>query len=667
MGYALPLSDAEWREGLIETLPNRWQSLFRRRHEREVRQDRRTGNLRLLMAVRTLCDSARGGLRMDATDSDICTQADITARDFVRRLQQVKAIARPREGIRCWGHEIGQIEERLQTFWARELMRRRGLLDLWPETEMRSAALKRLQSAKWWRRVYRKLHARTVEACSIDLGLVRRQAGVYVSDDQAKNHRAGRARNAAVLETVIAVNDHGQDYALAELAACGVANAEIRRKELLTRVAGFDLIANDCGHIGFMVTMTCPSRFHKTRAQGAADNPKWDGSTPRDGQQWLCRAWERCRAAAGRAGIEWYGFRIAEPQQDATPHWHSLLFLARETVAVITKEKRKLKDGTIKVSIRTKPGGKDAVAILKKLVKRYFLDTDMPNEPGAQKHRIDFEQIDRNKGSAVGYVIKYVSKNIDGHGVGQDLYGNDAITTSQRVIAWASTWGIRQFQQIGGAPVTIWRELRRVHPENVPDDAPEPLRAAMSALNVGKLEPGVQALAWKRYTMLQGGWACKRKALNVRLLKEQTGECGVYGEVMPPRPIGVEATGIQLFRNHIHEMNPATAPFQRRLEMAVESERAQWLIGQGDRVTAIATAQRLFALQLSGAAAQPRIHVNNCTGGSMDPPASMFAPVHRHRPKLRKFRVWEKPDTTTAAGPAIPAMRYPQQRCGQLQ
>ena len=36
-----------------------------------------------------------------------------------------------------------------------------------------------------------------------------------------------------------------------------------------------------------------------------------------------------------------------------------------------------------------------------------------------------------------------------------DLYGNEAMTASQRVDAWASTWRVRQFQQIGGAPVTI--------------------------------------------------------------------------------------------------------------------------------------------------------------------------------------------------------------------
>lgn len=96
------------------------------------------------------------------------------------------------------------------------------------------------------------------------------------------------------------------------------------------------------------------------------------------------------------------------------------------------------------------------------VVRAYAL-CESPNEPGAQEHRFKVERIDPNKGSAVGYVAKYVSKSIDGEGVGLDLETGAAGTTAaSRIVAWARLWGVRQFQFFGVPAITPTRELYRL-------------------------------------------------------------------------------------------------------------------------------------------------------------------------------------------------------------
>lgn len=624
-GAAMALTDFRLK---INRAVGRFPASWRTRLEDALGSKRNWPDLeRWASQVFTLTEAERGGLRPDASDGEVCQQADVTARDFRRRIDMLRRLMhqgasyawmRARWGVRA-------VPLMLAGF-CRKLLEERGLAEVWRWTGARQseAGVARMCCPHFWRRVYRRLLARTVEATAVRLGLVRRSTGIYCSDDALKRSQAQDKRNAAVLGDVVAVNDHLQTYKLAELAATGVANQEIRRHELLTRIAGFELIAKDCGHIAYMVTVTCPSRFHaaKMAANGrTVDNGKFDGSTPREGQEYLCKQWARLRSAAtagkrGELGRQWYGFRIAEPQHDGTPHWHLLLFMPHEVV-------------------NKKGGAMSSAAVMRSLFLGYFLENDSPTERGAAEYRVDFEEIDWSKGSAVGYVIKYVSKNIDGHGVELDLYGEPAITSSQRVRAWARTWGVRQFQQVGGAPVGVWRELRRVHPDNVPETAPEPLRECISAMNVAKVEPGVQSLAWAKYTRAQGGTGVCRKALRVKLVKEAQQGQTRYGEERPEKPVGVMAWETVLFRNHIHEMSPSAAPFERRETMEVESERARWVIGHRIDAMAMAVAAQVF--QRSGEAAPPRIHVNNCTAALMAPPRSEFLPVVRRRKKLRRF------------------------------
>jgi len=318
------------------------------------------------------------------------------------------------------------------------------------------------------------------------------------------------------------------------------ANPRIRRAELMTRIAGFEACAAALGHVAEFWTVTCPSRFHARRSDDGRANQKYDaGKTPKDAQDHLVATWAKCRAALQRRGVRAYGFRIAEPHHDGCPHWHLLLFMPA-----------------------------DAVEKARALVLRYFLEQHEPHEAGARAQRCKFVAIEPGKGSAVGYVAKYVAKSIDGYGLEKDLLGNPALLAAERVEAWAATWGIRQFQQIGGAPVGVWRELRRMTGEERLTDAAEQARQAANA-GAGKWAAG-----WAEYMRIQGGPMVKRADLVLTCARTPEGEKwdAAAGAMVPAEnaygePCARSVWGVR----------------DTRREIAWASRRFKWIAPKGDR------------------------------------------------------------------------------------
>ncbi|OCG20558.1 hypothetical protein A9G23_06970 [Gilliamella sp. App4-10] len=343
-------------------------------------------------------------------------------------------------------------------------------------------ALAKLTDDKWWQNKLTRTWAFQREHLAIAAGQVQKSASPYASRTCVGEWREQKRKNREWLKNQCIENtETGEQFELVLQVDKSNANPAIRRCELMVRMRGFEDIADEYGYEGVFITLTAPSKYHAVHAKGGFVK-NWNGGTPRDAQRYLCKVWAKIRAKLNRENIKIFGFRVAEPHHDGTPHWHILVFML--------------------------PDNKDKVY---DIMYSYALEED-GNEPGARENRFKFEEIEKEKGSATGYIAKYISKNIDGYqldGEVDDETGQNLKEMAKNVTAWANRWGIRQFQQIGGAPVTVWRELRRLGSQKVESPAIDPVLAAADAGD------------WAAYTELQGGAMVQRKDLRVRISYEE--------------------------------------------------------------------------------------------------------------------------------------------------
>ncbi|OBX33688.1 hypothetical protein A8U91_02729 [Halomonas elongata] len=190
-----------------------------------------------------------------------------------------------------------------------------------------SVQLAKLTCSNWWRRKLRRTAGRRLEQVQREAHRVHKRAGIYCSDMTVERRRSQKVRNRALLETLEAINQEGQVYTLAELAELGLANPDHRRAELMLRINDTEAEARRLGHVGMFYTITTPSRFHPVLSRNARRNRKYDGSTPREAQQYLQALWAKARAKLAREELGVYGIRVVEPHHDGTPHWHLLLWM----------------------------------------------------------------------------------------------------------------------------------------------------------------------------------------------------------------------------------------------------------------------------------------------------------------------------------------------------
>lgn len=419
-------------------------------------------------------------------------------------------------------------------------------------------AVMRMFNEVWWRGRLRRIASAWREHLHIAVGSVSKRKHVYASKNCVTDWREQKRRTREFLKGLDLEDEDGNRISLIEKYDGSVANPAIRRCELMTRIRGFENICNELGYVGEFYTLTAPSKYHATTKAGYR-NRKWNGASPSDTQSYLTGLWARIRAKLHREEIRIFGIRVAEPHHDGTPHWHMLMFMLPEDV------------DRVRLIIRDYAWEED----------RHELRSDK-----AKKARFHAEAIDPEKGSATGYVAKYISKNIDGYaldGETDDESGELLKETAPTVSAWAARWHIRQFQFIGGAPVTVYRELRRLADTETAHGLSIEFAAAHDAADAGD---------WAGYVNAQGGPFVRRDDLQVRTLYEPRAEFNQYGEeTVCIRGVYDSSVG-------------SGTPILTRL--------TQWKIVPKRAVD--------LAVDVKGAPAPSRSSVNNCTGSESDPP-----------------------------------------------
>ena len=357
------------------------------------------------------------------------------------------------------------------------------------KSEHIESTLIRLTCEKWWFKQMRTTQRRMVEHIAIACGEVRANAASYISNQSFQEWQLQQRKNHDYLRAMIIENiDNPEEQVeLFDMFLKSSSNPALRRNEMMVRLRGLEEWAEENNNEALFLTLTAPSSFHAGHG-----NKKWSGVNPRDTQNYLNKVWQQFRALLSKRNIKFYGMRVAEPHKDGTPHWHALAYVPAEHKEEVIR-----------------------------LFKQKALELD-GNEKGAAEHRCKVEECDKTKGSATAYIAKYIAKNIDGFALAGEVSDEDPTLSlhnnALRVRAWASRWGIRQFQFYGGASISVWRELRRLISGQADDEIINKAQAAAGIAN-----------DYAAYMEIQGGALAKRTDQPIKLDYE-TKPANKYGE-----------------------------------------------------------------------------------------------------------------------------------------
>ncbi|HHI2214517.1 TPA: replication endonuclease [Enterobacter cloacae] len=449
--------------------------------------------------------AAHMSMCLDAACGELFTDEDVTPEEIRRSWERVAA-----EAMRL--DVIPPAFEKLR----RKKHRRKPV-----PYELIPGSLARMLCADWW---YRKLWQMRCEWREEQLRavcLVNKKASPYVSYEAVIHKREQRRKSLEFFRSHELVNAEGDTLDMEEVVNASSSNPAHRRNEMMACVKGLELIAEMRGECAVFYTITCPSRFHATLNNGRP-NPKWTSATVRQSSDYLVNMFAAFRKAMHKAGLRWYGVRVAEPHHDGTVHWHLLCFMRKKDRKSITA-----------------------------LLRKFAIREDREELGTNTGPRFKSELINPRKGTPTSYIAKYISKNIDGRGLAQEISketGGSLRDNAENVNAWASLHRVQQFRFFGIPGRQAYRELRLLAGQakrdlpplkpipGKPELTPEILAALANARPVignSRLDAVLAAAdagCFATYIMAQGGVLVPRKHHLVRTAYELNDEPSTYGD-----------------------------------------------------------------------------------------------------------------------------------------
>ncbi|MEG4656643.1 replication endonuclease [Enterobacter sp. APAP_BS8] len=370
--------------------------------------------------------------------------------------------------------------------------------------ELIPGSLARMLCADWW---YRKLWQMRCEWREEQLRavcLVNKKASPYVSYEAVIHKREQRRKSLEFFRSHELVNADGDTLDMEEVVNASSSNPAHRRNEMMACVKGLELIAEMRGECAVFYTITCPSRFHATLNNGRP-NPKWTSETVRQSSNYLVETFAAFRKAMHKAGLRWYGVRVAEPHHDGTVHWHLLCFMRKKDRRTITA-----------------------------MLRKFAIREDREELGSNTGPRFKSELINPRKGTPTSYIAKYISKNIDGRGLAGEISketGKSLRDNAENVNAWASLHRVQQFRFFGIPGRQAYRELRLLAGQAARNQSDS--KAGAAVLDNPRLDAVLAAAdagCFATYIMKQGGVLVPRKHHLVRTAYEFNDEPSAYGD-----------------------------------------------------------------------------------------------------------------------------------------